>query len=78
MTGGGRCAVCKIAGLLAVVGALNWGLVGLAGIDLVARLFGEMTGAARAVYILIGVGGVVTVLSACKLCPCTKGACETK
>lgn len=53
----------KIIGLLAfilvIVGALNWGLVGVLDIDLVALIFGEMTMAARAVYALVGIAGVV-------------------
>jgi uncharacterized membrane protein YuzA (DUF378 family) len=44
--------------VLVVVGALNWGLVGVADFDLVARLFGEGSAFARLVYILVGVAGV--------------------
>lgn len=76
MTGGKGCVVCKIVGVLVGIGALNWGLVGLFQVDLVARLFGEMTGAARAVYGLIGVAGVLKLISLVKCCPCQK--CETK
>lgn len=78
MTGGKLCVVCKTGGLLAIVGAINWGLMGIFQVDLVAKLLGEMTTAARVVYGLIGVGGVVTLLSCLKCCPCTKGSCETK
>ena len=78
MSGGKGCVICKLGGLLAVIGALNWGLVGLFQVDLVAKLLGEMTTAARVVYGLVGLGGIITVLYACKVCPCTKGSCETK
>ena len=78
MTGGKCCAVCNIVGLLVAIGALNWGLVGLFQVDLVANLLGNMTGAARAVYGLIGVAGILKVLSFFKLCPCQKGACAPK
>lgn len=44
--------------VLVMVGALNWGLVGLFNIDLVARLFGSMSTAARVVYVLIGLSAV--------------------
>ncbi len=47
-----------VAYVLVIIGALNWGLVGLFGIDLVARLLGPMTMAARIVYVLIGVSGL--------------------
>lgn len=77
--GGGCCAVCKIAKLLAGIGALNWGLVALFQLDLVARLLGEMSGASKVVYILIGVAGLLTLLSFAKVCPCCKqGSCEKK
>ena len=46
-----------IAAILVVVGALNWGLVGLFGFDLVATLFGQATALSRIVYILVGVSG---------------------
>ncbi len=43
---------------LVVVGALNWGLVGLARFDLVAAIFGlefgETSGVTAAVYLLVG------------------------
>ena len=73
MTGGKECCgVCKIVGLVVAVGALNWGLVGLFQVDLVAKLLGPMTTAAKAVYILIGVAGVLKLLSLLKACPCQK------
>ena len=78
MTGTKNCAVCKIVGLLVGIGALNWGLVALFDLDLVARLLGEMTPAAKAVYILIGAAGLVKLISLVKCCPCESGACGTK
>jgi len=47
-----------IALVLVVVGALNWGLVGIFQWDLVAAIFGDMTAASRVVYTLVGVGGL--------------------
>jgi uncharacterized membrane protein YuzA (DUF378 family) len=75
---GGKCAVCKIVGVLVAIGAINWGLVGALQMDLVANLLGQMTPAARAVYIVIGVAGLLKVLAIFKCCPCQKGSCETK
>lgn len=50
-----------IAAVLVVVGAVNWGLVGAANLDLVKLLLG--TGAlASIVYILVGAAGVFQVL----------------
>lgn len=47
-----------VALILVVVGGLNWGLVGLLGLDLVATLFGAMSVIAKLVYILVGVSAV--------------------
>ena len=48
-----------VALILAVVGALNWGLVGAFGFDLVAALFGPMSALARIVYVLVGLAAIV-------------------
>lgn len=48
-----------LALVLVVVGAVNWGLVGIAQFDLVAALFGGSAAPlARIVYTLVGVAGV--------------------
>ena len=48
-----------IALVLVVVGALNWGLVGLAQFDLVASLFGGQSAVlSRVVYSLVGLAGI--------------------
>jgi len=40
--------------LLVIIGGLNWGLVGLFGLDLVATLFGDASILSRLVYIIVG------------------------
>ncbi|HLT20737.1 MAG TPA: DUF378 domain-containing protein [Thermomicrobiales bacterium] len=51
-----------IALLLVVVGALNWGLVGLFEFDLVATIvgeeFGETNAISRIIYILVALSGL--------------------
>ncbi len=49
--------------VLILVGALNWGLVGLFGFDLVAALFGEMSILSRIVYALVGLAAVYDIVS---------------
>ncbi len=51
--------LCTIAGLLTIIGAINWGLVGLFNFNLVSALFGTLPVVQKAVYILIGLSGVV-------------------
>jgi len=49
----------KIALILAIIGGLNWGLVGLFRFDLVAYLFGGQTATvSRIVYTLVGIAAV--------------------
>jgi uncharacterized membrane protein YuzA (DUF378 family) len=51
--------------VLVIVGALNWGLVGIFKFDLVAAIvgkdFGEVNALSRIVYILVGVSGLYQV-----------------
>lgn len=57
--------------LLLVVGGLNWLLVGLFGLDVVAWIFGGGALLARVVYVLVGVSAVyelVTHKKNCRLC----------
>lgn len=51
-----------VVSVLLIAGGLNWGLAGLFGIDLVARLLGDGTLAARAVYVAIGVAAALGLL----------------
>jgi uncharacterized membrane protein YuzA (DUF378 family) len=52
--------------ILVIVGALNWGLVGIFGFDLVATIFGSMSAVSRIVYVLVGISGVLVLISAIK------------
>lgn len=47
-----------VALVLLIVGGLNWALVGLFSFDLVAAIFGQMSNAARVVYVLVGVAAL--------------------
>jgi uncharacterized membrane protein YuzA (DUF378 family) len=49
----------RLALLLVIVGALNWGLMGVFNFDLVAALFGgQASWLSRAVYTLVGLAGL--------------------
>jgi uncharacterized membrane protein YuzA (DUF378 family) len=60
-------ALDTIATALVIVGALNWGLVGLFHVDLVAAVFGlnfgEVSLATSAVYTLVGLAGLYRALA---------------
>lgn len=60
-----RSAIDWIAYILVVIGALNWGLVGLSSFsavsynwDLVALIFGSWPAVAAIVYLLVALSGV--------------------
>jgi len=49
----------RIALILVIIGALNWGLIGLFGLDLVAFLCGgQMSVFSRIIYSLVGLAGL--------------------
>lgn len=52
-----------VAYALVIIGALNWGLVGLFRFDLVAAIFGDMSILSRIIYSLVGVSAIVTALT---------------
>lgn len=47
---------------LMFIGALNWGLIGIFGFDLVAFLFGPATLLTNIVYSLVGIAAVVWLI----------------
>lgn len=49
----------KIALLLVIIGAVNWGLIGIFQFDLVASIFGgQATVVSRIIYTLVGAAGL--------------------
>lgn len=50
-----------IALLLVIIGAINWGLIGFFGFNLVAALFGDMTTLTRIIYALVGIAGLYSI-----------------
>lgn len=54
-----------LALILMVIGALNWGMIGLFGFDLVASLFGgSISAISRIIYTIVGLAGLwgITIL----------------
>ena len=48
----------KIALVLSIIGAINWGLVGIFNFNLVDTIFGNMTVITRIIYALVGISGL--------------------
>ena len=66
------CTLCKIVGAIAIIGALNWGLVGVLQLNLVEQIFGAGTTLTRVIYGLVGLSGLALLASYFVVCPACK------
>ena len=51
----------KIALVFTIIGAVNWGLIGLFDFNLVNMIFGGMEMLEKIVYIIVGVCGLINI-----------------
>ena len=77
------CPVTMVACILVLVGALNWGLVGLGGflamdLNVVKMLLGTWPQVEWAVYVLVGLAAVFKVVKCCSKKCCSGGSCDAK
>lgn len=47
--------------ILTIVGAINWGLIGLLDFNLVSTIFGSGTMLEKLIYILVGIAGIINI-----------------
>ena len=50
----------KVALVFVIVGALNWGMIGIFDVNLVSLLFGEDTIITNIVYAIVGICGLLS------------------
>ncbi len=55
---------------LVIIGAVNWGLIGLFNFNLVSSIFGSLSAVEHIIYVLVGVSGVYLIAQ-------HKGDCKT-
>ncbi|WP_019142829.1 DUF378 domain-containing protein [Noviherbaspirillum massiliense] len=60
-------AVDWIAMVLLIIGGINWGLVGLFDVDLVATLFGDMSPLSRIIYVIVGLSALYSIYTSMKM-----------
>ena len=60
-----------VAMLLLMIGGLNWGLVGLFNVDIVAALFGTQSALSRIVYVLVGLSALYSIYTSSKMASST-------
>jgi uncharacterized protein len=58
----------SISLILSAIGAINWGLVGLADFNLVAYLLGSMPVVVKVIYAVIGISGVYSLYGCIGTC----------
>ena len=51
----------KIALVITIIGAINWGLIGLFDFNLVDSISGTMSLISRIIYILVGISGLWSI-----------------
>ena len=66
-------ALDYLAMALLIIGGLNWGMVGLFDVDMVATLFGPGSPATRVVYVLVGVAALYSVYTLAKMAGSRRG-----
>jgi uncharacterized membrane protein YuzA (DUF378 family) len=60
-------AIDYIAMALLIIGGLNWAMVGLFDVDVVASLFGPGSPASRLIYVLVGIAALYSIYTAAKI-----------
>lgn len=60
-------ALDYLAMALLIIGGLNWGMVGLFEVDMVATLFGQGSPLSRVIYVLVGVAALYSVYTTAKM-----------
>ena len=56
-----------VAMALLIIGGLNWAMVGLFDVDVVATLFGAGSPATRLVYVLVGIAALYGIYTASRM-----------
>lgn len=51
-------AIEMVAGILLIIGGLNWGLIGLVNLNVVTAIFGSIPILAQIIYILVGLSAL--------------------
>lgn len=52
----------KTALVFTVIGAINWGLIGLFSFNLVDSLFGQGSFLSMLIYIIVGIAGLINIM----------------
>jgi len=64
-----------VALVLMIVGAINWGLIGLFGFNLVGALFGTASALTAIIYVLVGLAGLYGIFMLSTLVKSRRDVC---
>ncbi len=56
-----------IVAALLIIGGLNWGILGLFGVNVIGAIFGEMTLLTRIIYSLVGLSAIYGIFIPTKM-----------
>ncbi len=51
----------KVALIFTIIGAINWGLIGIFDFNLVSAIFGDATILSRLIYTIVGIAGLINI-----------------
>ena len=51
----------KVALIFTIIGAINWGLIGIFDFNLVAAIFGDASLLSRIIYTIVGITGLINI-----------------
>ena len=51
----------KVALVFTIIGAINWGLIGIFDFNLVSAIFGEASVLSRIIYTIVGITGLINI-----------------
>lgn len=62
----------KISVVLVLIGAINWGIIGLFNYDVIAAIFQNGSLISRIIYTLVGLCGIIVIITIFKMKKSTK------
>lgn len=51
----------KVALIFTIIGAINWGLIGIFDFNLVSAIFGDASALSRIIYTIVGITGLINI-----------------
>lgn len=59
---GQTCILCRVFGVVAIVGLLNLGIVGITQVNYLERFLGEASMITRIIYVVMGIAGLASLV----------------